>query len=81
MGFLERYRYSINPSKPWTRRDLLALQIVWVEGRHLQRRISLAGDEPGVRLADWALDVEGRVTDGVGTPSHRRPVVSSNRQT
>ncbi len=34
------------------RRDLLAQQIVWVEGRHLQRKITLAGDEPGVRLAD-----------------------------
>ena len=34
------------------RRDLLAQQIVWVEGRHLQRKINLAGDEPGIRLVE-----------------------------
>ncbi len=34
------------------RRDLLAQQIVWVEGRHLQRQITLAGDQRGVRLVD-----------------------------
>ena len=34
------------------RRDLLAQQIVWVEGRHLQRKITLARDEPGLRLVD-----------------------------
>ncbi len=34
------------------RRDLRSQQIVWVEGRRLQRKIELAGDKPGVRLAD-----------------------------
>ncbi len=34
------------------RRDLLSQQIVWVEGRRLQRKIELVGDEPGVRLAE-----------------------------
>ncbi len=34
------------------RLDLLAQQIVWVEGRHLQRKITLTDDDSRVRLAD-----------------------------
>ncbi len=34
------------------RRDLLTQLIVWVEGRHLQRKITLTGDGSDVRLAD-----------------------------
>ena len=34
------------------RRDLQGQQIVWVEGRHLQRKITLTGGDPRMRLAD-----------------------------
>ncbi len=34
------------------RSDLLGQQIAWVTGRHLKRDITLAGEEPGLRLAD-----------------------------
>lgn len=34
------------------RRDLLAQQIVWVEGRHLQRKIELTGDTAEIQLVD-----------------------------
>ncbi len=32
--------------------DLQAQQIVWVEGSHLLRKITLTGDSPGLRLAE-----------------------------
>ncbi len=34
------------------RGDLQAQQIVWVEGSHLLRKITLTGDQPGLRLAE-----------------------------